>query len=1038
MIVKALAVAAVAATVGVGVAAPGSVRAASVAAKPVSKPVSGPVSKEVRTVLYGPPSAWVKPAETPPAPEVEPGTPFSWRLLDQQARFTPDGDESYTDLAFKILTEDGLAAGSLTLDWDPASESVTVHRLAILRDGQEIDVLKSDKFEVLRRETNLESAMLDGRLTAALQVKGLRVGDTLLFATTRRYRDPIPGSRAEWRSSVDHSGVAPRVRIRALWTKDRPMRWLKGSDLPAPTLTETAEGSELLLDLKDVKAPNAPTGAPMRYAYIDQLSLSGFETWRQVSALMAPLYAKAATLESGSPLEAEVARIKAASPDPAVRAALALKLVQSQVRYVFVGLDGAGRKPAAADDTWRHRFGDCKGKTALLLALLARLDIPAEAALANSSGRGDGIDQRLPGQDMFDHVLVRATIGGKVYWLDGTRSGDENIANIEPPTFRWVLPLRAEGAELEKIQRGPVILPYGETVMKIDASAGADAPAEVTIQAVLRGDQAIESNRQILGTPRDEVVRSSLRAWNEQLSWVDFTDIDWSYDADAALFVANLRGKGKIHWWPVPGGLRQWDLDGSGVTFSSYQRDSVMDASAPYAVVYPAFGRWTTAVILPDRGEGFQARGKPLDEEVGGMKVLRSYDQRHGRVVAVRSLRAVSNEISAEAAKASTQRAREGVGVVAVLTLDKESKDAPKALPQIPDPGPLSAGYEAWSADREDEALRLFQKARDAQPENDKAWLAMVNLLTSRKDYAGALKLCDQAARKSSVGADGWRSRRAEVLIAAGRVDEAVAELEKGLAAKPDDKDLLLVLARAHARQDKPDLARKDLDRAVAAAPTDPAVQRARAWNALQAKEYDDAITRYEAMAAQDPDDQYRLMNLSNAYDQAKRPKEALRLADEALRIDPFDTGALSWRAELHNRQGHYDLALADADSIVALWPEAAMSWNTRCWTRVTAGKDLDKALADCDAGLKLRPRSAAILDSRGLVQLRRGELRAAMADYDAALALEPRQAASLYGRGLTKEKLGDQTGGRADLAAASAIDRDIAQRFAGYGLKAE
>jgi tetratricopeptide (TPR) repeat protein len=538
--------------------------------------------------------------------------------------------------------------------------------------------------------------------------------------------------------------------------------------------------------------------------------------------------------------------------------------------------------------------------------------------------------------------------------------------------------------------------------------------------------------------PRDEVARASLRTWSNELSWVEFTDIDWSYDANAALFVATLHGKGKIHWWPVAGGLRQWDLDGSGVTFTAFQRDSVMDAKAPYGVVYPAYGRWVTAITLPDKGEGFQVNGRTLNEDVGGVKVRRVYDQSYGRVTLLRSLRATASEIPAEEAKASTQKARDGVGVVAILAADKNAKTPAKADTRPVDRGPMPLAYDALAAGRDDQALRLFQKARDAAPSEDGAWEAMVDMLIRRKDYGGALKLCDQAARKSASEPQVWQAHRAAVLIAADRTDEAVAELDKALAAKPEGKSLLLTLAQAHAKQDRKDLARKDLDRAVAAAPTDAEVLLARAWNAVRAKEYDDAIVRFEALVALDPDNVYRVMNLSAAYAQAKRPDEALRAADDALRIDPFNVDALNLRADLHQKRGRLDLALADADAMVALRPEAAGSWNSRCWVRATAGKELDKALADCDASLKLQPRNAPVLDSRGLVQLRRGDLKAALADYDAALALEPKQAASLYGRGLVKQKLGDQVGGRVDLVAAVAISDDIASRYEEYGLKAQ
>ena len=109
---------------------------------------------------------------------------------------------------------------------------------------------------------------------------------------------------------------------------------------------------------------------------------------------------------------------------------------------------------------------------------------------------------------------------------------------------------------------------------------------------------------------------------------------------------------------------------------------------------------------------------------------------------------------------------------------------------------------------------------------------------------------------------------------------------------------------------------------------------------------------------------------------------------------------------------------------------------NSRCWARALGGQELDKALADCNTALKLKPNTADFLDSRGLVQLRRGELDRSIADYDAALALAPRSPASLYGRGLAKLLKGLQAAGKADLDAASAIQPQIAERFASFGLK--
>jgi tetratricopeptide (TPR) repeat protein len=114
-----------------------------------------------------------------------------------------------------------------------------------------------------------------------------------------------------------------------------------------------------------------------------------------------------------------------------------------------------------------------------------------------------------------------------------------------------------------------------------------------------------------------------------------------------------------------------------------------------------------------------------------------------------------------------------------------------------------------------------------------------------------------------------------------------------------------------------------------------------------------------------------------------------------------------------------------------------AQALNGRCWARALAGRDLDKALNDCNRAVRDNPKTSAFLDSRGLVYLRMGDLPKAIADYDAALALRPGAAWSLYGRGLAKARLGMKTDGQADLAAAVAVDPTLPDKAKTYGIAA-
>jgi hypothetical protein len=99
------------------------------------------------------------------------------------------------------------------------------------------------------------------------------------------------------------------------------------------------------------------------------------------------------------------------------------------------------------------------------------------------------------------------------------------------------------------------------------------------------------------------------------------------------------------------------------------------------------------------------------------------------------------------------------------------------------------------------------------------------------------------------------------------------------------------------------------------------------------------------------------------------------------------------------------------------------------------AGRDLLQALSDCDEALRLRPGDRDTLNSRGLVQLKRGVLERAAADYAAAVARDGKDADSLFGRGIARLRLGDMAGGEADIAAAAAIRPGIAEDYVGYGV---
>ena len=100
-------------------------------------------------------------------------------------------------------------------------------------------------------------------------------------------------------------------------------------------------------------------------------------------------------------------------------------------------------------------------------------------------------------------------------------------------------------------------------------------------------------------------------------------------------------------------------------------------------------------------------------------------------------------------------------------------------------------------------------------------------------------------------------------------------------------------------------------------------------------------------------------------------------------------------------------------------------------------GRELDKALADCNAALRRAPKTPAYLDSRGLVRLRMGDYDKAIEDYDAVLAARPEDGlVAVHGRGLARRHKGLAAPAEADIKAAIAIAPDIAERAKRAGVE--
>lgn len=247
-------------------------------------------------------------------------------------------------------------------------------------------------------------------------------------------------------------------------------------------------------------------------------------------------------------------------------------------------------------------------------------------------------------------------------------------------------------------------------------------------------------------------------------------------------------------------------------------------------------------------------------------------------------------------------------------------------------------------------------------------------------------------------------------------------------------------------------------------------IRRAEASSAR--REYAQAIADYTKAVGLSPKDSGILLARGRTYAADHQPRLALADFDQALRLKPDDVGVLMTRGALQLQEQHPDLARADFDAAAShdrqllvligaaytnagLYPQAiaaldawlsdppkdadvASALNDRCWTRALWNRELGKALADCDASLKLDSRNLNFHNSRGVVLMRLGRDDEAIREYDSILREQPNAAWPLYLRGAAKLDAGRAADGETDLKTAVAIDPTVTARAQKDGLARE
>ncbi len=517
---------------------------------------------------------------TPPAAAAAGDTALV--LLDRRVvRVHKNGlSRTFADRVVEVLTERGAEDNKeFEVHYTPGSEEVDIRQARIYRRNARGEIEVSEATD--RSDEDLSepwySIYYDNR-AEVVRFDGLRPGDVIeiqylvddvrsenqmsdYFGDLQYVAESIPKRR--W----DYTLIAPA---------SRPIH----ANIPrVPRLERqtTADGDDRVYrfaatDVAKVEAEPAMPGTAETTPY---LHVSTYATWAEVGAWYWHLVEEQLTSDDEIRKTARSLVAPGMSDEAKVRAVY--DFVVASTRYVGLEFGIHGYKPYQVSQVLARRFGDCKDKASLLLALLREVGVASELVLVRTR-RSGRLDPEPASLAIFDHAIVY------VPQLDRYLDGTAEFAGLSelPTEDQGVMVLRVgpAGGVLTETPVLPSSASRVERHWQVALESSGDARINEAI--AIRGEAA-HNWREHYQTPGERVERYG-RVWAGRFPGAELMSVEMPGIGDrnapvivkAAVSVprfGHLTAKGEIE---LPMGGRDADFVRTYTRLSTRQQDLVL------------------------------------------------------------------------------------------------------------------------------------------------------------------------------------------------------------------------------------------------------------------------------------------------------------------------------------------------------------------------------------------------------------------------------------------------------------------------------
>jgi hypothetical protein len=456
--------------------------------------------------------------------------PLEVRRRHTVIRLVGNGQQARYDAEVVYLGPGAPNAHEIAIDYAPSLARADVIQAAIVRRDGRVERQVRQDVEQLGDDA---SGMYFDQERITLRFSGLHPGDAVVAEWVVRDLGPTPFGLV-FGELLALGDVHPvrEVAIAVQVPDGTPLYWDVGDAravLPQrPEFMQRAldgkDGNgkawdEWRLTVHDVPATEDEERMPGASDVLPYLHVSSFASWTAAAAWYAGLMASALPARGSDAVVRDLAlKLTAGSATVTDKVRALHAFAAQQVRYVGLEFGIHSLKPHAVREVIQRRFGDCKDKATLLVALCAEAGIAAQVVLVRSLDQGR-LHDKVASLGGFNHAIAYVPALG--WYLDATAPHHGPLELPEGDMGGTALPIPAPDGLL-RLPEAPAEANVRQEELAIDLQA--DGSATVAAVVRLSGLPAAEARTQLWSA---EKRRERLeQEWSPRLPGVQVVALD--------------------------------------------------------------------------------------------------------------------------------------------------------------------------------------------------------------------------------------------------------------------------------------------------------------------------------------------------------------------------------------------------------------------------------------------------------------------------------------------------------------------------------